>query len=89
MRLESITGQDNHFVAVPTERDPNRCVSSAPSPPSFRRAGRLAGAVQSEDCGAGVDWGLLDPLYEIEQRGFQGALVNARDVHNAMRGRRC
>src|SRR3984957_20627185 len=81
-------GQKSHFVAVPTDRDPQPVREFRTFTAELHRladwltqCGVKTVAMES----TGVYW---IPLYEIlEQRGFEVVLVNARDVHN-VRGRK-
>ena len=81
-------GQNSHFVAVPSERDPQPVREFRTFTADLHRladwlvqCGVKTVAMES----TGVYW---IPLYEIlEQRGLEVLLVNARDVHN-VRGRK-
>jgi transposase len=76
-------GQNSHFVAVPSDRDPQPVREFRTFTADLHRladwllqCGVKTVAMES----TGVYW---IPLYEIlEQRGLQIVLVNARDVHN-------
>jgi transposase len=81
-------GQNSHFVAVPSERDPQPVREVRTFTADLHRladwlvqCGVKTVAMES----TGVYW---IPLYEIlEQRGLEVLLVNAHDVHN-VRGRK-
>ena len=53
-------GQNSHFVSVPPERDPQPLREFRTFTSDLQRLGGLAGAVRREDCGDGIDRGLLD-----------------------------
>jgi transposase len=81
-------GQNSHFVAVPSDRDPQPVREFRTFTGELYRladwlsqCGIKTVAMES----TGVYW---IPAYEIlEERGFEVVLVNARDVHN-VRGRK-
>jgi len=75
-------GSASHFVAVPPDRDDDRC-ASFPASPSTSTPWRLAQGLRGRHVAmesTGVYW---IPLFELlESRGFTVLLVNARHVKN-------